>query len=149
MSRCPSLEPQILLKVRFAAIDRSKAKSLGINLFDLGLGNAVGGISTGQFSPPSVWRGSIRLSGGFSAGGNSATISNQGIIFAFFPGLKSAPPLQALETTGVVETLAEPNIVAMDGQQASFLAGGEYPYPTVQGSSASTGAVTIRLRSMA
>ena len=142
----PKSQPQILLKVRFAAIDRSKAKSLGINLFDLGLGNAVGGISTGQFSPPFVGGGASG-SGGFSAGGYSATMSNQGTIFAFLPGLKSGATLQALETTGVVETLAEPNIVAMDGQQASFLAGGEYPYPMVQGSSAgSTGAVTIQFK---
>ena len=142
----PKSQPQILLKVRFEAVDRSKAKSLGINLFDLGLGNAVGGISTGQFSPPFVGGGSSSA-GGFGAGGYSATMTNQGTLFAFFPGLKSGATIQALETTGVVETLAEPNIVAMDGQQASFLAGGEFPYPMVQGSSAgTTGAVTIEFK---
>jgi pilus assembly protein CpaC len=142
----PKSLPQILLKVRFASVDRSKAKSLGINLFDLGLFNVVGGISTGQFSPPFVGGGSS-ASGGFAAGGNSATLSNEGSIFAFLPGLSSGVTIQALETTGVVEVLAEPNIVAMDGQEASFLAGGEYPYPMVQGSSAgSAGAVTIQFK---
>ena len=42
--------------------------------------------------------------------------------------------------------LAEPNIVAMDGKEASFLAGGEYPYPTVQGTSSGSGAVTIMFK---
>jgi len=50
--KLPTSNPQILLKVRFASIDRSLERQLGINLFDLGLGNAIGGISTGQFSPP-------------------------------------------------------------------------------------------------
>ena len=47
-------DPQILLKVRFASVDRSKEKQLGINFFSTGLGNTLGGISTGQFSPPSI-----------------------------------------------------------------------------------------------
>lgn len=130
----PKSDPQIMLKVRFASVDRSKAKSLGINLFDLGLGNAVGGLSTGQFSPPNI--GGSASSGGVSAGGNSAVLSNELNLFAFFPGLSSGATIEALETTGVVEVLAEPNIVATDGQEASFLAGGEYPYPMVQGSAA-------------
>ena len=50
----PTAKPQILLKVRFASVDRNKMKSMGINLFNLGLGNAMGGISTGQFSPPLI-----------------------------------------------------------------------------------------------
>ena len=42
----PAPEKQILLKVQFASVDRSKAKQLGINLFSLGLGNTIGGITT-------------------------------------------------------------------------------------------------------
>jgi pilus assembly protein CpaC len=131
----PKSQAQIMLKVRFEAVDRSKLKTLGINMFNLGLGNAVGGISTGEFSPPSISGGSSS-SGGVSSGGNAATISNEQNIFAFFPGLKAGATIAALENDGVVETLAEPNIVATDGQEASFLAGGEYPYPTVQGTAA-------------
>ena len=130
----PRASRQILLKVRFASVDRSKARSLGMNLFNLGLGNAVGGISTGQFSPPFI--SGTAGSGGVSSGGNSAALSNELNLFAFFPGLKSGVTIEALETNGVVEVLAEPNIVATDGQEASFLAGGEYPYPMVQGSAA-------------
>jgi pilus assembly protein CpaC len=148
----PKSDPQILLKVRFEAVDRSKAKSLGINLFNLGLGNAVGGISTGQFSPPSVGGttssssgSSSSGSGSVSAGGTTAILSNELNIMAFFPGLNSGATIEALETAGVVETLAEPNIVAINGQQGSFLAGGEYPYPVVQGS-ATGSSVTISFK---
>jgi pilus assembly protein CpaC len=145
----PKSEPQIMLKVRFASVDRSKARSMGINLFTLGLGNTVGGISTGQFSSPSISSSSSSStsSTGVSSGGNSATISDDLNFFAYFPGLKSGATIKALENDGVVEVLAEPNIVATNAQEASFLAGGEYPYPMVQGSSAgSTGAVTIMFK---
>ena len=50
----PAPEPQILLKVKFASIDRNKSKQLGINLFSTGFGNTIGSISTGQFSPPGI-----------------------------------------------------------------------------------------------
>ncbi len=135
----PAAEPQILLKVRFASVDRSLEKQLGINLFDLGLGNAVGGISTGQFSPPSI--GSSSASSGVSGStGASATFgSNEGTILAYFPGLNAGASIEALETKGLVEVLAEPNVLATNGKQASFLAGGEYPYPVVQGGSGGSG----------
>jgi len=143
----PAAKPEILLKVRFASVDRSKAKSLGINLFTLGLGNAVGGISTGEFSPPSISGGTTSTSGGITGNGNTAAISNDLNLLAFFPGLNSGATIQALQTEGVVEVLAEPNIIAMDGREASFLAGGEYPYPVVQGTSAGgAGAVTIEFK---
>ena len=117
----PAGDPQVLLKVRFASVDRSKAKQLGINFFSTGLGNTLAGISTGQSSPPTVTPG---------ANGSSATLglSNELNIFGFLPGLNVGATLQALETRGVVETLAEPNILAVNGKEASFLAGGEYPY---------------------
>jgi len=55
--------------------------------------------------------------------------------------------IQALEAKGLLEILAEPNVLAENGKQASFLAGGEFPYPVVQGSSAGgTNAVTIQFR---
>jgi pilus assembly protein CpaC len=82
----PKSDPQILLKVRFASVDRSKARQLGVNLFDLGLGNALGGVTTGV-SPPafraapqsSRWE-EVTGTAGF---GSSAKWLN---IFAFFPG---------------------------------------------------------------
>jgi len=132
----PTADPQILLKVRFAAVDRSKEKQLGINFFSSGFGNTLAQISTGQFSPPSV-----------APGTTTPSVSNELNLFAFLPGLNVGATLQALENRGLVETLAEPNIMATNGKQASFLAGGEYPYPTVQGTSAGgAGAVTLSFK---
>jgi pilus assembly protein CpaC len=144
----PSSKPQILLKVRFASVDRNKAKNLGINPFNLGLGNSIGSITTGQFSPPFVsGAGGSTSSGGATGSVGSAAISNDGNIFAYFPGLNFGATITALQTQGIVEVLAEPNLLAMDGRQASFLAGGQYPYPVVQGTSAGgAGAVTIMFK---
>ena len=143
----PPPRPQILLKVRFLSVDRNKAKTLGINFFNLGLGNTIGAISTGQFSPPSVTGGGGSNSSGASGSIGSAAISNDGNFFVYFPGLNAGVTITDLQTEGLAEVLAEPNVMAMDGREASFLAGGEYPYPMVQGSSAGgAGAVTIAFK---
>jgi pilus assembly protein CpaC len=142
----PAADPQILLKVNFASVDRSRARQMGINLFSLGLGNTVGGITTGQFTPPVISGGSAGSSG-VGAGGYTATFTNELNFLAFFPGLKGGADIQALETQGVVEVLAQPNLLASNGKVASFLAGGEYPYPVVQGGSGGAGAsVTIMFK---
>jgi pilus assembly protein CpaC len=135
----PASDPQVLLKVRFASVDRSKEKQLGINFFSSGFGNVLGGISTGQYSPPAITPG---------ANGSSATLglSNELNIFGFLPGLNVGATLQALETKGVVETLAEPNILALNGKEASFLAGGEYPYPVAQAAAAGSATITIMFK---
>ncbi len=123
----PDSEPQILLKVRFAAIDRSKERDLGINFVDAGALNTTGGVSTGQFSPP-------------TASGSIASIANDLNIFAYPIGnLPIGITIEALENKGLAETLAEPNILAINGKEASFLAGGEYPYPIVQAGTGSGG----------
>jgi len=135
----PSAEPQILLKVIFASVDRSKSNELGLNLFSTGLGNTVGGITTGQFSPPTV----SAASGSTPA---TAVLSNELNLFAFFPGLNLGATIKALEADGLVQVLSEPNVLAQNGKQASFLAGGEYPYPVVQGSSGSSTSVSIQFK---
>ncbi|MGB7264324.1 MAG: pilus assembly protein N-terminal domain-containing protein, partial [Terracidiphilus sp.] len=124
----PKSTPQILLKVRIASVDRNRALALGINLFNLGLGNAIGGVSTGQLSPPSI-ANSSSSSGAESisqAGGGTATFTQELNLLAFFPGLGVGADIQSLLTKGVVQVLAEPNLIAADGKEASFLAGGEY-----------------------
>lgn len=134
----PQSPPQILLKVHFCSVDRSMEKQLGINIFSLGATNSIGQVSTGQFSPPAV---------SFTGGAATATINNGLNVQIYRPDLNLGATLQALETKGVVEELAEPNLLAEDGKQASFLAGGEYPYPIVQGTSAGgAGAVTIEFK---
>ncbi len=130
----PTAEPQILLKVRFEAVDRTKERQLGINLFSTGAGNTIGAVSTGQFSPPS-----LTLPNGSTS--TTVALSNQLNLFAFYPGINLGATIEALETRGLVETLAQPNVLAENGKQASFLAGGEYPYPVAQGAGAGAGAV--------
>jgi pilus assembly protein CpaC len=142
----PKSDPQILLKVRFASVDRNRARQLGINLFNLGMGNAIGGVSTTQFSPPSISGSGSASSTGVSSDGATATFSNEFNLLAFFPGLGVGADISALETKGVVQVLAEPNLMATDGKEASFLAGGEYPYPVAQGSSGGLTTVTIEFK---
>ena len=134
----PAAQPQILLKVVFASVDRSRSNQLGINIFSTGFGNTISGVTTGQFSPPA-----LSMPGGSVA----ATLSNELNLFAFFPGLDLGATIQALETKGLVEVLAEPNVLAENGKQGSFLAGGEYPYPVVQGGAGGLGtSVTIQFK---
>lgn len=137
----PSSEPQILLKVRFASVDRTQEKQFGLNVFSLGGANSIGSVTTGQFSPPGFTNP--------STGGSSSTASLSDFmnLFIFRPDLNLGATLKALETKGLLEVLAEPNVLAINGKQASFLAGGEYPYPTVQGvTGGGTGAVTIQFK---
>jgi len=136
----PESEQQILLKVRFASVDRSKEAKWGINIFDLGGLNTVGGISTGQFGSPTITNS--------KTDGAKATFSDELNLLAYPIGnLPFGVDIEALQTKGAVEVLAEPNIVAMNGKEASFLAGGEYPYPVVQGGSGSSGSsVTIMFK---
>lgn len=133
----PNADPQILLKVRFASVDRNKEKQLGINFFSTGFGNTIAGINTGQFSPPGL---------STTTGSGGASLSNELNLFAFLPGLNVGATLENLETKGVVQVLAEPNVLAINGKQASFLAGGEYPYPVVQSTSGGAGAVSIEFK---
>ena len=142
----PAPEPQILLKVKFASLDRTLQKQLGINLFSLGAANSIGSVTTQQFSPPTLGLGSA-ASGSAAATSPSATLSSLLNLFIYRPDLNLGATIQALETTGVLQVLSEPNVLTENGKQGSFLAGGEYPFPVVQGSSAGgSGAVTIQFK---
>jgi len=134
----PPTSPQILLKVRFADVDRSATLQLGANIASIGATNTVGTVSTGQFTPPQVT----------STGTGKATLSltNALNVFLFRPDLNLATTIEALSAKNLLQILAEPNVLAMDGTPASFLAGGEFPYPTLQGGGGGLGAVTIQFR---
>ncbi len=133
----PSATPQILLKVVFASVDRTRSRELGINLFSTGLGNTVAGVNTGQYTPPSQ---------GLFTGAAGTTLSNDLNLFAFFPGLNLGATIAALEQKGLVQVLAEPNVLTEDGKLGTFLAGGEYPFPIVQGSSVGGPTITIMFK---
>jgi len=134
----PAEDPQILLKVRFADVDRTFSSNLGFNLFSLGATNTIGGVTTQQFSPPTVTQGTL----GSPA---TATLTNALNLFLFRPDLNLGSTIEALEARNVLQILAEPNVMTMNGKAASFISGGEFPVPVVQGG-ANVGAVTIQFR---
>ncbi|WP_240758239.1 type II and III secretion system protein family protein [Palleronia sediminis] len=113
---------QVMLKVRFAEMSRSVSKSLSASL----------GVSGTDFSAET---------GGYLRGDNApgqpvevASGTQGATVFGFGPeSLRFEVLLEALESRGVVRTLSEPNLTALSGQQASFLAGGEYPIPVAGG----------------
>jgi pilus assembly protein CpaC len=79
--------------------------------------------------------------------GSTATFSNLLNLFVFRPDINLGATIEALEAKGVVQILAEPNVLTANGKQGSLLAGGQYPYPVVQGVSGGTsGAVTIQFK---
>ncbi|MFD2739190.1 type II and III secretion system protein family protein [Sulfitobacter aestuarii] len=119
---------QVMLKVRFAEMQRNVSKSLSSSLALNGAINGTG-INGGT--------GTTNTSGGV-AGSMAGTIpagnANAGaVLFGFNAGSTQVGLLlEALEQKGVVRFLAEPNLVALSGQEAKFLAGGEYPVPVAQ-----------------
>jgi pilus assembly protein CpaC len=127
-------EQQVMLKVRFAEMQRSVAKGLSGGLLGTwtNAGNTVAfGAGSGRLQPGPVGQGGILALDPTAVG--AAAFS--GVV----GDLALSVLLEALESKGVVRTLAEPNLTALSGQEASFLAGGEYPVPVVD----TDGGVTI------
>ncbi len=104
---------QVMLEVRFVEASRDAVKQLGINV--LSAQNQGGGFEPGDFglNSGSLFDGAV-INGVLGGGIGTASLNLR---------------LQALEDKGIIRTLAEPNLVSMSGETASFLAGGEYPIP--------------------
>jgi len=135
----PPTDTQILLKVKFVSLDRSTENDLGLNLISTGATNTIGTVTTGQFTPATP----------STIGGPSSsifTLSDALNIFLFRRDLNLGATIKALESKGLVEILAEPNVLAINGKPASFLSGGEFPYPILQGGQAGLGTITIQFR---
>lgn len=136
--KVPPVEQQILLKVRFANVDRGATRDLGANFMSTGALNTPGSITTQQFSGPRL--------GNFEAGRTEFQLTDILNVFLFRPDLNLATTIRALQAKRLLEILAEPNLLAMNGKPASFLAGGEFPVPVVQSGVSGAGAVTIQWR---
>lgn len=130
------VEKQILLRVKFAELNRSAGHALGVNLVSTGAGNTTGRITTGQFAAP--FPSSVGSDSTFS-------LSDALNVFAFRPDLNIGAFIKALQNQDILQILAEPNLVTTNGKEASFLVGGEFPIPVLQGSG-NAGAVTIQFR---
>lgn len=136
----PAAEKQILLRVKFAELDRNASSQFAVNLVSTGATNTIGTVGTGQFA--SVIPGQI---GGGTSNANSFSITQALTIFAFRPDLNLASFIKALQARSLLQILAEPNLVTTNGKEASFLVGGEFPVPVLQGGG-NAGAVTIMFR---
>ena len=135
---------EILLEVKFAEVDRSALTQLGSNFFSTGAGNTIGSATTGQyggFSPPSISQ-TTGENPPFTA---TQTISNVLNLFLFRPDIHFGAVIEALETKNLLQILSEPNLIAVNGKKASFLAGGQFPFPIVQPGAGFT-AVTISFK---
>lgn len=135
---------QVMLEVRFAEVSRSVGEELGVGGFlrnNAGdFGAAIGG---GASATPGA-------TGGTQLGISSVTDSF-GIFSALFSigDVNIEAFLDTLESKGLSKTLAEPTLVALTGERASFLAGGEFPVPVVQSSSGgnASNAITVEFKS--
>jgi pilus assembly protein CpaC len=142
---------QVLLKVRFAEVSRRALLELGVSLFTspTGVNNTLGRTTTQQFAAPGFDKlettkaGSSFGSAVASASGEF-TFSDFLNIFLFSQRYDLGAMIRALRTRGLFQSLAEPNLIAYNGQEASFLAGGEIPVPVVQGGA--TNAVSIQYK---
>jgi pilus assembly protein CpaC len=124
---------QVLLRVRFAEVSRNALQELGASFVANGYKNDwLGRTSTQQFAAPDFDSGST---GGL-------TFSDFLNVFLFNTKHNVGAVVKALQSKGLFQSLAEPNLIALNGKEASFLAGGEYPYPVAQGGG-NNNAVTI------
>jgi pilus assembly protein CpaC len=117
---------QVMLQVRFAEVNRRALTDLGVSFFTGagGYKNWAGRSTTQQFAAPNL----------------DNSDSKEGLVFSDFLNLflfnnkyNMGAVITALKQTGHFQSLAEPNLIAYNGQEASFLAGGEFPVPVVQG----------------
>lgn len=135
------VDKQILLRVKFAELDRTRELQYGVNLLGLP-GQTQVGTTTGQFGPPQL-NGVAGL--GPIPNQSQTTISQALNIFALNPKLSLGALVQALQTESILQILAEPNLVTTNGKEAQFLVGGQFPVPVLQGG-ANAGAVTVQFK---
>jgi pilus assembly protein CpaC len=120
----PGPDPkQIVLHVKFASVDLTQLKQLGINLFSRN-GFLTGETTTGQFQSP-------RFSQLQPTGDQSVNFADLLNLFAYRADLGIGATIQALQERDILQVLAEPNLMTVEGKTASFLAGGSFPFPVL------------------
>jgi pilus assembly protein CpaC len=122
---------QVMLQVRFAEVNRRAIKELGVSLFTgpTGARNWVARGTTQQFPAPDFEEDELIFSDFLN-------------LFLFNTNYNVGAVIRALKQTGYFQSLAEPNLIAYNGQEASFLAGGEFPVPFSTG----IGAISVVFR---
>ena len=130
---------EILLEVKIAEVNRSALDQLGINLFSANP-KQIGSTSTQQFSAPTLSSVQQTTSTGSTGTGQTLntnfTLTDLLNVFLFRPDIHVGATLKALQQRNLLQILAEPNLLTETGREANFLAGGEFPFPVVQGGAA-------------
>lgn len=129
---------QIMLQVRVAELNRTGMREVGADwLFGANNGNVVGTNISGNNVTAQGTMGAATNMGAANSGLNSAGTGNalgaNGTAFGIFPSANFDVLLRILRKNALLSILAEPNLVAMSGHEASFLAGGQFPVPVVSG----------------
>lgn len=143
---------QVMLEVRFSEINRQAGKQIGLNHTLLSNGQKLlGGVGSVGIDGAGAVFNALTGAGGDTTVDFSPLASSQGAIGRLynFAGLDIVSVLDALERKGLVKTLAEPTLVALSGETASFLAGGEFPIPVLQdsgGNGGGSGGISIEFK---
>ncbi len=145
---------EVLLEVKFAEVDRTAVTQWGTNLFMPGLGNTIALSQTGQFGSLSVHntaQTTTTTPGGTTTTTTTATppvvnITDFLNLFVARTDINFGAVIRALQQRNLLQILAEPNLIAVNGKEASFLAGGEFPFPVAQPSGQGLTTVTIQFR---
>lgn len=132
----PPLPQQVRLQVRIVEVDRSKLNQFGINIFSGG--NNIGNLTSFAFPvSPQIQVAATQTT--FQA--------SDPLNFLFYnTNVNVGVAIRDLENRNILQILAEPNITTISGEKASFLSGGEFPFPVVQASGGSIPTVTIQFR---
>jgi pilus assembly protein CpaC len=143
----PAGAQEVLLEVKFAEVDRTALTQLGLNVFSTGGTNTLGNLTTGQFGGFGPQRITDTTGPGVPNGPfqSNQTINDVLNLFLFRPDIHLGAVIKALQQKNLLQILAEPNLIAVNGKEASFLAGGEFPFPIVQPGQGFT-AVTIQFK---
>jgi pilus assembly protein CpaC len=135
-----ALIKQVTLKVRVVEVDRSKVNQFAVNFFQQG-GNVISNTTTQQFQSNATYTPATATT--------PATLTTSSVLnfLLFSSKLNVGATLQDLESKQILQILAEPTITTLSGEKANFLAGGEFPFPVVQGSAGGNTSITIQFRS--
>lgn len=118
---------QILLQVRFASIDRAALSEVGFNFFSRDP-KLLGSGTTQQFATPRFSQLQFQNQEFANSTINFSDLLN---LFVFRPDLNIGATIRALQGRNLLQMLAEPNLITLEGREASFLAGGQFPFPTL------------------
>jgi pilus assembly protein CpaC len=145
---------EVLLEVKFAEVDRSAFTQLGINLFMPGLGHTIALSQTGEFGGLTVHntaQTTTTTPGGTTQTTTTATppvvnISDFLNLFIARTDVNIGAVIKALQAKNLLQILAEPNLIAVNGKESSFLAGGEFPFPVALPSGQGVSTISVQFR---